>query len=166
MDRIEQQVWDYIDGLCPDDERVKIASLIENDMAYRQKYLELIQLNQAIASMEADEPSMGFTYKVMEGIRKEQVQKPLKTAIDQRIIMGLSTFFLLTIAGVLVYVLMNVNWQQGNNNNNLTAPIILPQLQHGFTTSIIRGVLMADVILALFLLNGWVRKYSDKITAL
>jgi len=103
MNNIEEILWNYIDGNCTADEQKAISDLIAGDEAYRIKYNELLNLNKAFAGMELDEPPMAFTYNVMETIRTEYAQKPLKAAINKRIIRGISIFFVLTIVCLSVF---------------------------------------------------------------
>ena len=79
MNTIEEKLWNYIDGSCTPAEQEAIRLLIEQDEMYRLKYRELLALNSDLPAMEMDEPSMAFTYNVMEGIRKEQALKPLES---------------------------------------------------------------------------------------
>ena len=71
MNPIEEKLWSYIDGSCTEDERAAISRLIASDEVYRLKYQELLAFERELSAMELDEPSMGFTYKVMESIRTE-----------------------------------------------------------------------------------------------
>ena len=108
MNVIEERLWNYIDGTCSEDEKKAIDILIAQDKTYGLKYDELINLNQQLSKMEMDEPTMAFTYNVMEAIRAEHAQKPLKAMIDQRIIKGISVFFIFTIVALLVFVVSTI----------------------------------------------------------
>jgi hypothetical protein len=77
------------------------ACLLQQDEVYRKKYNELLQLNSEFAAMELDEPSMAFSYNVMETIRTEHAKQPLKAAVDKRIILGIASFFVLTLSVLL-----------------------------------------------------------------
>mgnify|MGYP001551460018 FL=1 len=83
MNTMEEKLWNYIDGSCTADEKKAIDILIAQDEAYRRNYDELLALNQEFSKMELDEPSMAFTYNVMEGIRAEHARQPLKASIDK-----------------------------------------------------------------------------------
>ncbi|MBC7401231.1 MAG: hypothetical protein H7289_14930, partial [Mucilaginibacter sp.] len=86
MNSIEEKLWSYIDGNCTTNERAAIDLLLIEDETYQQAYLELLALNREIAGMELEEPSMAFTYNVMENIRAEHARQPLKTHINNNII--------------------------------------------------------------------------------
>ena len=80
---------------APAEEQKAIDMLIAQDEVYRRKYEELLALNQEFSKMELDEPPMAFTYNVMEAIRAEHAQQPLKAGINKRIIKGISGFFII-----------------------------------------------------------------------
>ena len=69
MNNMEEKLWEYIDGTCTDAERTIIESLIEKDQQWREAYLEILQFNSEMSATTLDEPSMPFTYNVMEAIR-------------------------------------------------------------------------------------------------
>ena len=86
--------------------RLYCAAQLQGD----RRALNGISLSSELALMEVEEPSMAFTYNVMETIRNEQALQPLKAGIDRRIIMGLAAFFVFTITAFVVYVMLNINW--------------------------------------------------------
>jgi anti-sigma factor RsiW len=164
MNSIEEKLWNYIDGSCPPDEQAAIATLIEKDEVYRKKYNELLQLNSEFAAMEMDEPSMAFTYNVMETIRAEQARQPLKAAIDKRIIWGISAFFVLTLAALLIYALATANWSSGGgfkmpDQLNVTQ-LKVTHISSYFTGPVVKGFLFFDVVMGLFLLDSYLRRKS------
>jgi len=69
MKNIEEELWNYLDGLGSEAERQNIDYLIATDKAYQQKYEELLSFNKELESMELDAPPMAFTYNIMETIR-------------------------------------------------------------------------------------------------
>ncbi len=156
MNSIEEKLWEYIDGACSTEEREAIDLLIAQDETYRQKYLELLALNREIAEMEMDEPSMALTYNVLETIRADYAKKPLKAAIDSRIIKGIAGFFVFTIAALLIFMLVNINWSAGNTA--VVPALKLPDLKVFLSGSVVKGFLFFDVVLLLFLFDGFLRK--------
>jgi hypothetical protein len=155
MNSIEEKLWNYIDGTCTADEQKTIDLLIEQDEAYRSKYHELLQLSQEFAAIELDEPPMAFTYNVMENIRAQNAQVPLKAAINKGIIRFISGFFVLTILGLLVIAATNMHWYAGN----AVAPhITLPNISHYFSGSFMQGFMFFDLVLALYLFDTYLRK--------
>ncbi len=160
MNNMEEELWNYIDGFCTEEERKAIALRIENDGQFRRKYEELMAFQQNISAMELDEPSMGFTYKVIENIRTVLIIKPLKTRVNQRIIGGITAFFICTIMLLLGYVFANINWL---NQTTLALPEIkLPQPNSYFNQAVIKGFLFFDVVLGLFFLDHYFRKLFFK----
>ncbi len=157
MNSIEEKLWEYIDGSCTADEQQAISLLIEQDETYRKKYQELLSFNAEITAMELDEPSMAFTYKVMENIRAEHAKTPLKTSIDSRIIKVIGGFFVFTIAALLVYMFASINWSAGNGTVNLPS-IKMPEVSSITGSGVFKGFMFFDVVLVLFLFDGFLRK--------
>jgi len=159
MNTIEETLWNYIDGNCSPDEQKAIHTLIAGDEAYRLKYQELLKLNTEFSAMELDEPSMAFTYNVMEAIRTEQAQQPLKAAINKRIILGIAIFFVLTIAILLGFVLSNI--QLSAVTVATPAGLKMPEVNTYFTKPVIEGFLFFDVVMALYLFDTFLRRKSQ-----
>jgi hypothetical protein len=162
MNNIEEKLWNYIDGACTEDEQTAIKLLIAEDEAYSNKYNELLRLNNEFATMELDEPSMAFTYNVMETIRTENAQQPLKATIDKRIIFGITGFFIITVAALIIYALNVVNWSTGSGvalpHIELPKEITQVHITSYFTGPVVKGFLFFDVIMALFLLDTYLRR--------
>lgn len=158
MNTIEEKLWGYIDGTCTAEEHEAIGLLIERDELYRQKYEELLSINAGLADMDLDEPSMAFTYNVMEAIRTENAMKPLKATVNKRIIGGIGLFFVLTIGALLVFTLTQINWGAGNT---LSAPLVnfaMPHLPDHTRSTAIYAFVFVDLILGLFLADNYLRK--------
>jgi hypothetical protein len=160
MNSDEEILWNYIDGICSAEQQTAISSRIAADEAFRLKYNELLSLNSEFSSMELEEPSMAFTYNVIEGIRALEAQKPLKTTINKRIILGIAIFFVSTIVGLLVYTLYNINWSLAGDTVINMPKFKAPDLSHFNTKPIIEGFLFFDLVLALFLFDHFFRKKS------
>jgi hypothetical protein len=152
MSSIEEKLWDYIDGNCTPAEHEAIDVLIAQDENYRTKYLELLALNREIAAMEFDEPSMAFTYNVMETIRADHAKKPLKAKVNGFIIKGIAWFFILTIAALVVILLASIKWHTAGT----VAPVI--DVKSYLNGPALQVFLFFDVVLALFLFDSVLRK--------
>jgi len=159
MSSVEEQIWNYIDGNCTAEEQQSISMLIEQDDAYRTKYLEILKLDQEFAAMELDEPPMAFTYNVMEAIRAEHAQKPLKATINNTLIKGLLLFFVFIIAALLIVALSSINWSAGAPAA-ATPAFKLPDLSKYFTGPVLKGFLFFDVVLGLFLFDAYLRRHN------
>jgi hypothetical protein len=158
MNSMEEKLWDYIDGNCTIEEQKAIGSLIANDEAFRLKYQELLSLNKEFSSIELEEPPMAFAYNVMEAVRAEHAQEPLKAAINRRIIIGITVFFLVTISALLVYTLGNISWASVTVASGGANGFKMPDLSHYIKKPLVEGFFFFDVILALFLCDTYLRR--------
>jgi len=164
MNTIEERLWNYIDGACSDEERKAIDRLIEQDEAYRSKFEELLSFDKQLAKMEMDEPSMGFTYKVMENIRAEHAQQPLRARINPRIIKGIAGFFIVTILLLVVYMFWSAPMAPVNFSKHLTISLKmpegfkLPEIKNYLGKPLLQGFFFVDVVLGLFLADTYLRK--------
>ena len=156
MNTIEEQLWNYIDGTTSPEEQKAISTLIEQNGAYRKKYDELLLLNAEFSAMELDEPPMAFTYNVMETIRNENAQAPLKSRVNPFIIKGIGLFFVLTISAVLVYALANVHWAVSTSDAAIHFDV--PNLSKYLSSPIMQGFQFFDVVLALYTFDTYLRK--------
>lgn len=163
MKSIEEKLWNYIDGTASPEEQNAISMLIKQDEVYHKKYIELLALNAEFADMELDEPPMAFTYNVMEAIRNEHAQAPLKARINQRIIKGIGLFFVLLISGILIFALANVNWSAGISGQS-TVHFAIPNLAKYLNSSVMQGFLFFDMVLALYIFDGYLRKKNHTKT--
>jgi len=158
MNTIEERLWSYIDGTCTDEERRAIDMLIAGDAAYRAKFEELLSLDKQFANMELDEPSMGFTYKVMEGIRAEYAQKPLKAAINKRIIRGIGIFFIVSILAMVILMLSTFHPAPASVSVHLPESLKLPDMKNFPGAILLKVFFVLDVVLALFLADAYFRR--------
>ena len=158
MNTIEEKLWNYIDGTCSNEERKAIDILIAQDEVYRRKYGELLALNQEFSKMELDEPSMAFTYNVMEAIRAEHAQQPLKAGINKGIIKGISGFFIVSIALLLILAISNVHTGSANISVHLPDSLRLPDIKNYLSKPVLEGFLFFDIVLGLFLFDAWLRR--------
>ncbi|RZK39944.1 MAG: hypothetical protein EOO90_16910 [Pedobacter sp.] len=105
MSTIEEQIWNYIDGTCTSEEKIKIESKLAYDQHYREVYQELLLVNEELQKIELDEPSMSFTRNVMDKVNLELKPVALKTKVDTRIVQGIAAFFVLALLSVSVYTI-------------------------------------------------------------
>ena len=160
MNTIEEKLWNYIDGICSDEEKKAIDILIAQDEVYRRKYEELLALNQEFSKMELDEPPMAFTYNVMEAIRAEHAKQPLKAGINKRIIKVISGFFIVSIALMLILAISNVHLGNSSANISVHLPdsLRLPDIKNYLSKPVLEGFLFFDIVLGLFLFDAWLRR--------
>jgi len=160
MNNIEELLWNYIDGTCSADEQKTISALIKSDEGVRIKYEEFLSLNREFAAMELDEPSMAFTYNIMETIRTETAQVPLKATINNRIIWGIAAFFMISIFLLLVFTMATMNWSDGNVSFDFTFAkgFKMPDITEHLSGPLLKGFLFFDVVLGMFLFDAYLRK--------
>ena len=159
MNSIEEKLWNYIDGTASPEEQHAISLLIEQDEVYRKKYRELLALNAEFAAIELDEPPMAFTYNVMEAIRNEHAQAPLKARVNLNIIKGIGLFFVLTISAILIFALASVNWS-ASADTATQVKFTMPNMSHYLTSPLMQGFWFLDIVLALYTFDTYLRKKS------
>lgn len=157
MNNMEETLWNYIDGNCTPEEQKLISTLIAEDEAYRLKYQELLSLNKDFSTAELDEPSMAFTYKVMEAVRAESALPPLKTGINKRVIRGIGVFFAAMLTVFLVFTFANVSFP-AHTQVSIPLNLKMPQVDPRMTKMAIEAFLFLDVIVGLYLADAWLRK--------
>ncbi len=107
---IEIQLWEYIDNVCDDAARVRIAKLIATDNIWKQKYAELTAFNSNLQQLEPEHTSMRFSKNVMESIAGMHVAQPTKSYINKWVVRGIAAVFVLLIGFALIYSLQNLQW--------------------------------------------------------
>lgn len=107
----EELLWNYIDGVAGDENTSFIENLLQTDAAWQAKYKELLDVHTLMKeSMELDQPSLRFTQNVMEEISRLYITPAASSYINKNVIRGIGIFFLITIAGLLVYGFGQTNW--------------------------------------------------------
>ncbi|WP_113660937.1 hypothetical protein [Pedobacter nanyangensis] len=159
MTKQEEQLWNYIDGFCTDQEKAEITAKLAVDAEWQMLYRQLLEINKQLAAhVEIDEPSMAFTRNVMERVQHEIAPVALKTRVDQRIIYAIGGFFTLTLLGILGYAFATADFKD----------IKLPNL--GLSTEIdqlvnpmvLRSFLFINAVLLLICLDSFIRKRNKK----
>jgi hypothetical protein len=120
---MEDQLWDYIDGLSAPADRSMIEELLATNQEWRKKYAELLNVHQLLDASELDAPSMRFTLNVMEEIARYHVAPATRTYINKNIIRGIGAFFLTLILGFTAYILSQFKWV---DHHASPSPSILP----------------------------------------
>lgn len=62
----EEQLWNYIDGSCTEEEKEQIEHALPDNEELRLALAERMTLHQALQKIEAEEPSMRFVQNIME----------------------------------------------------------------------------------------------------
>jgi len=155
MNTIEQQLWDYIDGNLNETQQKAIEGKIETDVSVRRQYEELLSLNATFSAMELDEPSMSFTRNVMEDVALQPAPIALKTKVDNRIIFTIAAFFVLSILGILGYVLYNTTFTIPDLSKYFTLNLNIEKVLNPTALYVFIGV---DLILGLVFVDYLLRK--------
>lgn len=156
---MEMQLWEYIDGICNETEAQRIALLIKEDVAWAEKYTELIAFNAELAgSLELEQPSMRFTKNVMEAVAVSHIAPATKKYINPFIIRGIAAFFILIIAAVIGYAIAS----SGNTgkSGSLLSGLKYPNLGISdlFSGTFVKVFVMVNIVLALMLADGVLRR--------
>ncbi|HET9745204.1 MAG TPA: hypothetical protein VFP97_05790, partial [Chitinophagaceae bacterium] len=148
----EKQLWDYIDGLSTYEERTTIEKLLQSSIEWKNKYHELLEVQQLLSSSELEQPSMRFTKNVMEEIAKFHIAPATKNYINNRIIWGIGAFFITLVAGFLIYGFAQMDW----NFQDDSKPIVdFSKVDYGrfFNNNLVNVFMMVNVVLGLVLLD-------------
>lgn len=152
---VEEKLWDYIDGRCSATEKSSIEKLLESNLQWKEKYSELLEVNQLLHSSELQEPSMRFTKNVMEEIAKYHVAPATKTYINKYIIRGIFIFFLTLIVGFLVYGFSQVDWSATNGATSQYIDVNKIDFSKFFNNTFINVFMMLNAVLGLMLLDRY-----------
>ncbi len=159
---MDDRLWDYLDGRGNAAERSSIEELIAQNSAWKEKYRELLDVHALMQGSELDMPSMRFSKNVMEEIAKLHIAPATRTYINNKIIWGLTLFFVTVLIGFLIYGFGQVNWSGGSSG-----PITqeLNKLNTGkldfskfFNNSWVNGFMMMNMVLGLFLLDQYLTR--------
>lgn len=149
---MEDRLWSYIDGQVSADEKSTIERLIESHQEWREKYHELLEVHELVQSSALEEPSMRFTKNVMEGITKLHIAPATKTYINKKIIWGIASFMLVTIALLLLYGFLQIDWS-AKSNTNLPVDMGKVDVSKFFSNTYVNIFMMVNVVLGLVLLD-------------
>jgi len=164
MQQIEEQLWNYIDGIANPEEMMFIERMIATDAVWKNQYSQLQELNQLLVKdMELDEPSMRFSKNVMEQIRGLQPARPAVQYINKKIIRSIAAIFIFTIAAFIIYGFTKIQWTTSNTSFSL--PIDLKStyantfdINWHISNAWINVILMVNVFLGLMLLDNSLRR--------
>jgi hypothetical protein len=161
MMNAEEQLWDYIDGVCTASQKIEIEAKIAQDLSFRKIYEEFLAIHQLMEETDLEEPSMSFTRNVMEQVKMEIAPVSLKTKVDNRIIYGIAAFFILSMLSMLIYAVANTTF----------APLNLPEFKmpsHAVANSLnisaattktgVQLFFFVDIVLGLICMDGFLRK--------
>lgn len=151
-EEMELKIWDYIDGSLQLSEKSTIDKLIVENAIWKQKYAELLELQQLIYTTDLEHPSMRFTRNVMEEIAKYQIAPATKNYINNKVIWGIGIFFITIIVGFLIYGFSQVDW---SDKSSSIIGVDLGKVDYSkfFNNTYINIFMMMNVVLGLMLLD-------------
>lgn len=158
---MEQQLWEYIDGISSPAEKSQIEQLIASQQEWKEKYQELLETQQWIRSVEIEEPSLRFTKNVMEEIARHQIAPAAGKYINKKIIWGIAAFFITLILAFTIYAIAQIDWTDPGSSN-LSVGIDKVDLSKIFNNTFVNVFMMANAILGLMLLDRYLANQRDK----
>ena len=152
---IEDRLWNYIDGTAGVEERSVIEKLLQENIEWKAKYSELLEINSLLQSSELEAPSMRFTKNVMEKIAQYHIAPATKNYINKRIIWGIAGFFFTLIAVFLIYGFSQIDWTSATDSKYSIDLSRLSQVDYSkiFNNNFVNGFMMVNVLLGLVLLD-------------
>lgn len=159
---MELRLWDYIDGIS--EESFIIEKLIAENVDWRAKYNELLEIHSLVNATELEQPSLRFTKNVMEEIARLQIAPATKKYINQKIIWGIAAFFITVIVGFLIYGLSQINWSSaGSNTSPMGVDFSRVDYSVFFNNNYVNVFMMLNVILGLLLLDRYLNMKRNKL---
>ena len=156
-EEIELQLWEYIDCTCTDADKERIALLVANDAAWREKFDALTVLHADIEEMmEVEQPSMRFTKNVMEAVAQVQIATPTKQYINRGIIRGIAAFFLIGIFLMIGYAFATTKWN--SSTASIASSFSFSKLSGFISSPVINIVIAINVVLLLVLVDTLLRR--------
>ena len=152
-EHMEERLWEYIDGFSHPDDLPVVKRLIEENQSWREKYNELVEVNQLLHATELEEPSMRFTKNVMEEITRLQIAPAASSYINHRIIWGIGIFFIVLIVGFLIYGFGQIDWSASSDTSMLPVDIRNVDYSALFNNTYINIFMMINFVLGLMLLD-------------
>ncbi len=157
---IDERLWNFIDGTASDNERTVIEQLLQSNAEWKEKYAELLEVNQLLQASDVEAPSMRFTKNVMEEISKLHIAPATKSYINKKIIWGIGFFFITMLIGFLIYGFGQMDWTTSNDNSTISKNLNKVDLSKVdfskfFSNSWVNAFMMVNVVIGLFLLDNY-----------
>ncbi len=161
--QMEMELWEYIDGLCNEADRQRIAALITTDKLWQLKFEEINEVNLSLASaMEMEQPSMRFTKNVMEAVANVNIAPATKKYVNNSIVKGIAAFFIISIVSLLGYALASAKWSKEplGISDKLNIPKV--DLSPYFNSSFFNIIIGINVVLGLVILDLVMRRKNNR----
>lgn len=132
----ETLLWRFIDGVATEAEKIEIEILISSNLQWKEKYAELLQLNEILRSTELDQPSVRFTKNVMEQVTQYRIASSTSGYVNKNIFLFIGGLFLSLILICFVLVLQNINWQNTTTDSSgIQSPVDAEKISHAILNS-------------------------------
>lgn len=161
---IEARLWNYIDGMSDESERSVIENLVNENIEWKSKYRELLELHQLMMTSELEQPSLRFTKNVMDEIAKNHIAPATREYIDRKIIWGIAGFFITVIVSFIIYGIMQVNWSEGSSDTGIGIDFTKIDYSRMFNNNLMNGFMMVNVILGLILFDRYLASKKQNLT--
>jgi membrane protein insertase Oxa1/YidC/SpoIIIJ len=150
---IEERLWNFIDGTAAAEERTVIEQLLQTDAAWKEKYSELLQVNELLQASELEAPSLRFSKNVMEEISKLHIAPATKSYINNKIVWGLGIFFITMLVGFLIYGFGQMTFS-GGEETDISKNLGKLDISKFFTNNWVNAFMMINVVIGLVLLDN------------
>lgn len=158
---MEERLWEYIDGLAKPAERSVIEKLLQEDLNWKSKYNELLQVKEWLQSSEMEQPSMRFTKNVMEEIARMHIAPATKSYINKKIIWGIGLFFIAMLAGILIYGFGQMTFT-GGGESAISKNLNKVDFSKFFNNTWMNVLMMVNVVIGLFLFDNYLGSKRKK----
>lgn len=158
---MEERLWEYIDGASSPAERSVIDKLLQEEMAWKSKYSELLQVKELLQSSEIEQPSLRFTKNVMEEIARLHIAPATKSYINKKIVWGIGLFFIAMMAGILIYGIGQMSFSAGEESS-LSKNLNKVDFSKFFNNTWMNILMMVNVVIGLFLFDNYLSSKRKK----
>jgi len=151
---IEERLWNFIDGTVSAKEKSVIEQLLQSNAEWKEKYNELLQINELLQSSDLEAPSLRFSKNVMEEISKLHIAPATKSYINKKIIWGIGFFFIAMLVGFLIYGFAQMSLT-GGEETILSKDIIKVDFSKFFSNTWVNAFMMINIVIGLVLLDNY-----------
>jgi hypothetical protein len=126
----EMLLWSFIDGTVTETEKKEIEQLIVSNAQWKEKYAELLQLNELLQSTEVNQPSPGLTKNIMKQVAHYRPAPPIASYISKKVLYAIGGVLLTLILIFYIFVLKNADLQSTKDGS-----VIMPHSSTGYKFS-------------------------------
>jgi hypothetical protein len=155
---MEEHLWNFIDGTISNTEKTVIEQLLQGNAEWKEKYNELLQVNELLQSSELEAPSLRFTKNVMEEIARLHIAPATKSYINKKIIWGIGFFFIAMLIGMLIYGFGQMTFTSGEETA-ISKNLSKLDFSKFFSNTWVNAFMMVNVVIGLVLLDNY---FSNK----